>query len=187
MTGLAPVLAPLLQPPDRRLFPIVIYLIICRFCMTSCGRWLDCGQRDVIGCRLTCCTPVNFFFSNFSGARVSCFSQNVSTVNVSTTKHHGLAFWFDVLPRSSSHITSLLLFPARPLSMPTYSFWVNTHRVIWLVFPGRSQLSSIIPSHKSPLVQGSLTRKASTSPNVTDILPHTGRSILQSDSCCFSA
>ena len=76
--------------------------------------------------------------------------QSVSSLSVSTDRQrvnhqnrlHGLAFWF-VLPRSSSYITSPLLFP-----VDSQTLVHAHHRVIQLVLPGRSQMSSIILSHK---------------------------------------
>lgn len=157
--------------------------------MTSCGRWLDCGQRDVIGCRLTCCTPVNFFFFQIFRGPGFHFSVRMSALSTyqppSTTGWHfgstSCLVLRPISPPSSYFQPGLCPCPHIPfVSIPTVSF-------DWYSRADHSCLPLFPLTSKSPLVQGSLTRKASTSPNVTDILPHTGRSILQSDSCCFSA
>lgn len=79
--------------------------------MTSCGRWLDCGQRDVIGCRLTCCTPVNFFF--FQIFRGPGFHFSVRMSALSTYQPPSTTGW---------HFGSTSCLVLRPISPPSSYF-----------------------------------------------------------------
>jgi hypothetical protein len=135
------------------------------------GRWL---RR--VGVIWISVSPSNFFqiflvprvFNSSCPSLLACFSvfQRCQCVNHRHTVTHQLAFWFNVLPCSVSHIAFTPLIPLRPdlcpsPHLPLRSIRHSTH------IPGSitvvSVVFSIIPSHRLPSSVGRM-HQPQTSP-----------------------